>query len=110
MWGIASISFGSTYTKNDYLGKSCWSPVPRGVGCIRVVRHPWALLFLLVLVPPVWVGGTLAMGFASPVGRSWVGIPGHWGVVFVCRNGRFAVVELLGLLLGVSPLGGLARG
>ena len=67
-------------------------------------------LSLAALVPLVWAGGTLAMGFASPVGRSWVGIPGHWGVVFVCRNGRFAAVELLGLLLGVSPLGGLDLG
>ena len=32
-WGIASINFGSTYTKNDYLGKKVLSPVPRGVGC-----------------------------------------------------------------------------
>ena len=91
-------------------GKSCWSPVPRGVGCVRVVRHPWALLSLLALVPLVWAGGTLALGFASPVGRSWVGIPAYWGVEFVCRNGRFAVVEHLGLLLGVSPLDGLDLG
>ena len=62
------------------------------------------------LVARVRVGGTLVMAPVSLVERNWVGIPGHWGVVVVCRNGRFAVVELLGLLLGVSPLDGLDRG
>ena len=50
------------------------------------------------------------MAPVSLVGRNWLGIPGRWGVVVVCRNGRFAAVVLLGLLLGVPPLDGLARG
>ena len=50
MWGIASINFGSTYTKNDYLGKKALSPAPRGVGCVCDVR---------------WVG------LANPVEWSW---------------------------------------
>ena len=110
MWGIASESFGSTYTKNDYLGKKVLSPVPRGVGCACGVTCWWALLTLLALVPLVWAGGTLAMGFAIPVERSWVGIPGHWGAVFVCRNGRPVEIGHLGLLSGVSPLDGLDLG
>ena len=104
MWGIASINFGSTYTKNDYLGKKVLNPVPRDVGCVCVVRCWWALLSLAALVPLVWAGGTPAVGFANPVERSWAGIPEHWGVVFVCRNGRPVEVEHLGLLLGVSLL------
>ena len=36
--------------------------------------------------------------------------PRALGAVFVCRNGRPAEVEHLGLLLGVSPLDGLALG
>ena len=67
-------------------------------------------MILLALVPQVRVGGTLVMAPVSLVGRNWVGIPEHWGVVVVCRNGRFAAVVLLGLLLGVPPLDGLARG
>ena len=85
-------------------GKRCCSPVPRGVGCVRVVRHPWALLSLAALVPLVWAGGTPAVGFANPVERSWAGIPEQRGVLFVCRNGRPVEVEHLGLLLGVSLL------
>ena len=50
------------------------------------------------------------MGFATPVGRSWAGIPGHWGAVFVCHSGRPVGVGLLGLLLGVFLLDGLALG
>ena len=50
------------------------------------------------------------MGFAIPVGRSWAGIPGHWGAVFVCHSGRPVGIGRLGLLLGVSLLDGLALG
>ena len=50
------------------------------------------------------------MGFAIPVERSWVGIPGHWGAVFVCHNGRPVWVGLPGRLLGVFLLDGLALG
>ena len=69
MWGIASINFGSTYTKNDYLGKNVLNPVPRDVGCVCVVRCSWALLSLAALVPLVWAGGTPAVGLANPVER-----------------------------------------
>ena len=64
MWGIASIYFGSTYTKNDYLGKKVLSPVPRGVGCVCGVRCRWALLTLLVSGCLIVV---LAPGFLSGV-------------------------------------------
>ena len=50
------------------------------------------------------------MGFAIPVEQSWVGIPGHWGAVFVCHNGRPVGVGLPGRLLGVFLLDGLALG
>ena len=54
MWGIASIYFGSTYTKNDYLGKKVLSPVPRGVGYVCDVSVGGLLLSLAALVPLVW--------------------------------------------------------
>ena len=42
MWGIASINFGSTYTKNDYLGKKVLNPVPRDVGvCAAEDTRTW---------------------------------------------------------------------
>ena len=88
MWGIASINFGSTYTKNDYLGKNVLNPVPRDVGCVCVVRCSWVLLSLAALVPLVWAGGTPAVGLANPVGRSWADIPEQLGVLVVYRNGR----------------------
>ena len=67
MWGIASINFGSTYTKNDYLGKKVLSPVPRGVGHVCDVSVGGLLLSLAALVPLVWAGGTPAVGLANPV-------------------------------------------
>ena len=91
-------------------GKRALSPVPRGVGCVCDVRCRWALLTLLVSVLLAWAGGTLVLGLATPVGRSWAGIPGHWGAVFVCQSGRPVGVGLLGLLLGVFLLDGLALG
>ena len=50
------------------------------------------------------------MGFATPVERSWAGIPGHWGAVFVGHSGRPVGVGLPGLPLGVFLLDCLALG
>ena len=65
MWGIASESFGSTYTKNDYLGKKVLSPVPRGVGCVCDVTCWWALLSLAAVVPLGSRGTIVMWGIAS---------------------------------------------
>ncbi len=68
MWGIASESFGSTYTKNDYLGKKVLSPVPRGVGCVCDVTCWWALrLRCWVLVGFAVLGGRGAAGLVPVV-------------------------------------------
>ena len=68
MWGIASESFGSTYTKNDYLGKKVLSPVPRGVGCVCDVTCWWALrLRYRVLVGFAVLGGCGAAGLVPVV-------------------------------------------
>ena len=68
MWGIASINFGSTYTKNDYLGKKVLNPVPLGVGCVCDVTCWWALrLRYQVLVGFAVFGGCSAAGLVPVV-------------------------------------------
>ena len=80
MWGIASINFGSTYTKNDYLGKKVLSPVPHDVGCVCVVRCRWALLSLAALVRLAMACGTSVAGVVIFVGRIRADIPEQVGI------------------------------
>ena len=55
MWGIASESFGSTYTKNDYLWKRLLIPVPRVVGCVRDVSCSHGVMIGVMIL---WSRGT----------------------------------------------------
>ena len=58
-------------------------------------------------VPWVRVDGSLVMGPVCRIGRSWAGMLAWWAVSVLCRNGRFAAVELLDRWPGVALHAGL---